>query len=214
MRVSFADVTFDSEERSVKRGDVALHLSPKAFDLLRVLIDASPRAVRKEEIVDAVWPDVIVEEANVRNLVAEIRGAIGPLAARAIVTLPRVGYAFRRDSGEANFEPQCSIVVNGAESALPAGVTVVGRADDCGVVVHASGVSRHHLRIAVTRNAAIVEDLGSKNGTWINGRKLGAVVAVRDGDEICVGSAVLRVRLSTSEQATTTFVRGAASGGD
>jgi hypothetical protein len=208
MRLVFGDVAFDPDERTATRGGAPVHLSPKAFDLLALLVRNGPRAVRKQEILDTLWPDVFVEEANVRNLVAEVRAALGEFAARAVVTLPRVGYAFRSDGLPPAAGPRYVLFVHGREHPLAEGTTVVGRDGDCGIVVHDALVSRHHFRVVVDARGAFVEDLGSRNGTWRNGEKVGGAVEVRDGDEIRVGDAFLLVRTSGDGQRTTAVREG------
>ncbi len=206
MRLLFGDVAFDSDERIATRAGAPVHLSPKAFDLLALLVRNAPRAVKKQEILDALWPDVVVEEANVRNLVAEVRAALGASAAPAVVTLPRVGYAFRARSLPPAAAPRYSLFVNGRTHPLREGETVVGRAEDCGIVVHDTLVSRSHFRVLVDGRRALVEDLGSRNGTWLNGRRANGPVEIRDGDELRAGDAVLLVR-ETRDWDGTTAVR-------
>lgn len=203
MRVLFGEVAFDSDERTATRGGQTVHLTPKAFDLLAFLVRHAPRAVRKREILDALWPNVVVEEANVRNLVAEVRSALGENAARAVVTLPRVGYAFRTGSLPPAVGPRYALVVNGREHPLPAGCTFVGRDGGCGIVLHDVLVSRNHCHVLVDARGAVVEDLGSRNGTWLNGRRVSGSVEVRDGDELRVGDAVLLVRVAGGGERTT-----------
>src|SRR6266446_1295013 len=95
----FGELVFDSSARQVTRSAEPVHLAPKAFELIQLLIEERPRAIRKTELMDRLWPDVVVEEANLKNLVAEIRAALG---AQTIRTVQRYGYAFAAlDSGEA-----------------------------------------------------------------------------------------------------------------
>ncbi|MHB8799864.1 MAG: FHA domain-containing protein [Thermoanaerobaculia bacterium] len=213
MRLVFGDLAFDTDERMATRGGEPVHLSPKAFDLLALLVRHGPRAVRKPEILDALWPDVVVEEANVRNLVAEVRAALGADAARAVVTLPRVGYAFRAGSLPPAAAPRFALFVNGREHPLPEGRTVVGRDGSCGIVLHDTLVSRSHFRVLVEAGGAVVEDLGSRNGTWLNGRRVSGPAEVRDGDELRAGDAVLLVRVAAGGDRTTA-VRESGTRGD
>ena len=92
MRAEFGEFVFDSATREVTRRGQVVRLAPKAFDLLQILIEERPRAVRKEELRERLWPDVVVDEANLKNLVGEIRSALGE--EKIIRTLPRFGYAF------------------------------------------------------------------------------------------------------------------------
>src|SRR5438128_22659 len=96
MTVRFAGCTLDMEARSLRRGTAEVHLSPKAFEVLRVLIDNRPRALSKAELLETVWPGVFVSEASVAQVINEIRDAISDRArpARIVRTVHRHGYAF------------------------------------------------------------------------------------------------------------------------
>ncbi len=80
------------------------------------------------------------------------------------------------------------------EIALAEGENVIGRVVDAAVRISSSKVSRRHARILVTGGRAFLEDLGSKNGTHIRGRRIRAVTELQDGDEIVVGRDVLVFR--------------------
>ena len=89
-------MTFDAETRQLWRGEREFHLSPKAFDLLALLVARRPAAVSKIAIRELLWPDTFVSETNLPALVAEIRAALGDDARepRFVRTLHRIGYAF------------------------------------------------------------------------------------------------------------------------
>ena len=72
---------------------------------------------------------------------------------------------------------------------------VIGRRPDCDLVLRDDAVSGHHARIAWDGAGWQVEDLGSKNGTYVNGRPAKSAIALRSGDAIQVGSATWRVEL-------------------
>jgi DNA-binding winged helix-turn-helix (wHTH) protein len=94
MRISLGDFVVDAATRQILRGQVPVHLSPKAFDLLMKLLAERPRAVRKAELQDHLWPDTFVSEANLPMLVGEIRLALGDSRSTPtfIRTVPRFGY--------------------------------------------------------------------------------------------------------------------------
>ena len=71
---------------------------------------------------------------------------------------------------------------------------MIGRAPDADVSLGSSSVSRRHARITVARHQATVEDLGSKNGTWVRGRRISAPIALEDGDRLRFGSAAVTFR--------------------
>ena len=86
----------DAAGRRVLRDGADVHLTPKAFELLLLLIGRRPAAVSKSDIMESLWPGTFVLEANVANLVAEIRSALrdDPSQPRVVRTVPRFGYAF------------------------------------------------------------------------------------------------------------------------
>ncbi|HSP15095.1 MAG TPA: winged helix-turn-helix domain-containing protein [Thermoanaerobaculia bacterium] len=71
MPVRFGEFVFDTESRQPLNGGSDLHLSPKAFRLLEVLIARRPAVVSKQPLLDEIWEGQIVEEESVKNLVAE-----------------------------------------------------------------------------------------------------------------------------------------------
>ena len=97
MQVRFGPFVLDSESRELLRDSSRVPLSPKAFDLLCILVAGRPKAISKGELQDRLWPATFVVEKNLANLVSEIRDAIGddPSDPRFIRTVPRFGYAFR-----------------------------------------------------------------------------------------------------------------------
>ena len=191
MQVRFGEFVFDSSSRELTRRGEPVHLAPKAFDLLQILIEERPRAVRKEQLRDRLWPDVVVDEANLKNLVGEIRSAFGP--EKVIRTVPRYGYAFA-GGGDAPAPTTARLIEGDRVHRLEWGVNVIGRDDDCAVVLDFTGVSRRHARITVGHGRFVLEDLGSKNGTWKNETRVRQAVDLRDGDRIRLGGVSLTFR--------------------
>jgi len=70
MRLRLGSLTLDTATRQLLRGTSEVHLSPKAFDLLTLLVETRPRAVAKAELQNELWPDVFVSETNLAGLVA------------------------------------------------------------------------------------------------------------------------------------------------
>ena len=97
MRVRFGTFVLDPDTRELLRGDAPVPLSPKAFDLLYILVAERPKAISKNDLQERLWPATFVVEKNLANLVSEIRDAIGddPGNPRFIRTIRRFGYAFR-----------------------------------------------------------------------------------------------------------------------
>ncbi|HEY3203082.1 MAG TPA: FHA domain-containing protein [Thermoanaerobaculia bacterium] len=176
----------------MRRGKGAVHLSPKAFELLRLLVESRPRAISKEEFFGRLWPDTFVTEANLAGLVAEIRREIGDDARepRFLRTVHGFGYAFSDGAARTADEDGVFRLIWGArEVPLVEGENVLGRDPGAAVSIDDATVSRHHARIVIGGRSAVLEDLGSKNGTWLRGRRIASSEPLADGDELRIGSA-------------------------
>ena len=205
MRFLFAEFEFDSGRRVLLRHGRAAPLSAKAFQLLEFLLDRRPEAVSKTELLTHLWSETFVSEASLYNLVAEVRAALGdtPRAARFIRTVPRYGYAFHGDARPADAgveavqtaRPGPRLVSKRGDWLLAEGSNLVGRDRDCAVRIDSPSVSRHHARILVIQGKATVEDLGSKNGTYVNEEAVKTPVALEDRVEIRVGSVKMTYRI-------------------
>ncbi len=73
--------------------------------------------------------------------------------------------------------------------------------------IDAPGVSRHHARIRVEKGAATLEDLGSKNGTFLRGEPVTAPTRLEDGDQIRLGSVIVTFRIPPPAGSTETVRR-------
>jgi DNA-binding winged helix-turn-helix (wHTH) protein len=210
MRVAFGSFTFDSDTRELLQAGQRLHLSPKAFDLLHVLLEHRPKVVSKVELHERVWAGAFVGDATLSVAVAELRQVLGDDSreGRLVRTVHRVGYAF---SGEAiDLAPSAAAERRRYSGAwlswqsrplrLVEGENVVGRDPRCDVWVDASGVSRRHARIVLADGRATVEDLGSRNGTFLRGERITAARTLTDGDELELGSATVTFRSWSDER--------------
>jgi DNA-binding winged helix-turn-helix (wHTH) protein len=217
VKVRFAEFTLDSGARLLvgpRRDDI--RLSPKAFDLLCLLVERRPEVVEKAELHAQIWPATFVVEANLNVLIAEIRRALGddPKQSRFIRTAHGVGYAFaaetvelERQAGHASGAGSARFWLLWNERALVLhdGENIVGRDPQCDVWLDASGVSRRHARIHVTSgsDAVLLEDLGSKNGTLVHDEPIAGPTRLADGDVIQIGSIELRLRVWSEKGAET-----------
>ena len=213
MRIAFGPFTLDTETRQLRRGAEERHLTPKAFDLLELLARERPRALTKSHLLETLWPDTFVVEANLSNLVAELRAALDDDARqpRYVRTVYGRGYAFCEEAQEAvraAAAPESGsafcVVVDGRPRALHRGENVIGRAIDAEVWIDSESVSRRHAIIRVENGRAALEDLGSKNGTWLRGERVRDLAPLSDGDEVRVGSVTLVFRSSPADVATRT----------
>lgn len=206
MRVSFAECVLDLDRRQLVRNDRDVHLTPKAFDLLALLVAARPRAVAKPEIHDRLWPGTFVTESNLTTLVTELRAALDDDARspRYVKTVHRFGYAFCADATDQSERAPAarrrglylSLEWDGGEVALHDGENVIGRERDAVAWIESASVSRRHARILVSGGTATLEDLGSKNGTFHRGQRVTSPVVLANGEEIVVGTVPLRLRMS------------------
>ena len=212
MRVQFGRFTLDTESRQLRYGDADRHLSPKAFDLLRLLIECRPAAISKAQLHEQLWPSTFVSDATLTSLVAELRSALGenPRRPRFLRTIHRFGYAFKGIAAAVESRPtphdrpRCWIIWESGQLALDDGDHLLGRDRDVAVWLDSPTVSRHHARIRVSGQAATIEDLDSKNGTYLRGERLAAPSALTDGDELRLGSVPLKFRLLGTTSSTQT----------
>ena len=206
MTIEIGECRFDSLRREVRRGEERVHLSPKAFELLGLLVARRPRAVSKDELFGLLWPNTFVTEASLAGLVAEIRRELRDDARepRFLRTVHGFGYAFSADGvAESRDEGAvCRLIWGVREVALGAGENVLGRDASAAVFIDDATVSRHHARIVVDRSGARLEDLGSKNGTWVGGWRIGGPHPLVDRDEIRIGSVPMTFRCFGEEPAT------------
>lgn len=209
----FAGFSLDRATRQLLAGGREIHLSPKAFDLLRLLVEQHSRALSKAELQERLWPATFVGDANLPTLVAEIRRALDDSAhdPKYVRTVHRFGYRFVAAVTAAGRSPAGQeggrrMYIRGLDRQflLGDGATVIGRAQDAAIRIDAGGVSRHHARIIVDEGEARLEDLGSKNGTFVRGAPVTGACLLRDGDEIRVGPAVLTFTIAPATQATET----------
>jgi DNA-binding winged helix-turn-helix (wHTH) protein len=202
MRVQFGDITLDSGSRQLVRGGAAMHVSPKAFDLLCHLVEMRPSVVSKNQLFELVWPGTFVVEANLTVLVTELRRALGddPHTPRFIRTIHKHGYAFCGEATEIAPRPPARdalrawLLWNDRVLPLADGENVIGRDPACGVWLDQPGVSRRHARVVVTQEAAEIEDLRSTNGTFVSEIAIAGPHQLRDADIIQVGSVNLKYR--------------------
>jgi DNA-binding winged helix-turn-helix (wHTH) protein len=209
----FGTCELDLASRELRRQGRPVRLSPKAFQLLKLLIERAPAAVSKQEIHAIVWPGTFVSDASLTNVVSEIRARIGDSARKpALVrTLHGFGYAFAGTSRDAKTGETatsvCRVVLGSRRVVLSAGVNLIGRDAEAAVLIDHASVSRRHARIVLTGNVAVLEDLESRNGTFVNGQRIKSPTELRDGDVIGLGSvAVIVEKASTAESTKTDLV--------
>ena len=217
MSVRFGDCRLDLDARSLFRGSREVHLSPKAFELLKLLVEARPRALSKADLLERGWPGVFVSDASLARAVNQIRNGVGDTArqARIVRTVHGYGYAFVAELTEE--EPprkpdvrqtraKCWLVCGRRELPLTDGENIVGRGPDAGVWLESPKVSRHHAKIVVTGTQVTIEDLASKNGTLVGGARIAMPRILEPGERIQVGPFTLIFRVGGDSRSTETGV--------
>ena len=205
MGLRFGEFVLDPEARQLFRAGAEVHLQPKTFELLDLLVRSRPKALSKQAIRDQVWPDVVVGEASLTVAIAELRAALGDDAKepRYVRTVYGFGYAF---AGEVLDERAASSTARRTDGPAPRllwekrviplleGENVIGRDDGANVRIDAPGISRRHACIRVTGPVATVEDLGSKNGTFVGDEPVSAPTPLADGAIFRLGRVALVFR--------------------
>src|SRR6266705_707260 len=209
MRLRFGNCVLDSELHELTCEGRPVDLSPKAFRVLEALAERRPGVVAHADLRGLVWPDTTAGGTTLARLVNEVRGAIGDPARRPrfIRTVPRVGYAFAGPASDEprtgpSASPRCALQWGLRQVPLAPGENVIGRAADALISVASPKVSRRHARILVAEGQATLEDLGSRNGTYLGERRIEAPTELKHGDLIRIGPVLLMFRVSNAEEST------------
>ena len=210
MRFCFDRFELDVERRALLKEGAAVHLSPKAFALLGLLLEHYPKALSKKELTDALWPDTFVEESNLASLVAELRTSLGDQRrdAKFVRTVHGFGYAFccpvERTEG---LKRAATLLFNGEEIPIYEGVNVLGRDPSAGVLIDHETVSRRHATLTIQPSSAVLEDLASKNGTFVGESRLTDRAPLEDGATFVLGDARVIFRRGGRVRSTVTISR-------
>jgi DNA-binding winged helix-turn-helix (wHTH) protein len=200
MRYAFGECRLDTTRRELTTNGQPVHLTPKTYDLLKLLLEARPRVMTKNELMERLWPDAFVVEGNLPALIAGM-----------IKTHHGVGYSFAAQVQEltqsaANTADRCPRVVlrmGSRRVALGPGANSVGRDAEADVFVNDSSVSRHHARITVDGISVQVEDLDSKNGTWVADVRIDRPTHIPHGAIVIFGSVEAVLVVERSEEPST-----------
>jgi DNA-binding winged helix-turn-helix (wHTH) protein len=148
------------------------------------------------------------------QVIAELRAALGDDARNPsyIENIPRRGYRLvaQVTPVAASVPPARQVSVpfklqgEDGDHSLSQGDNIIGRTDEADICIDRTEVSRCHARVVVSGTSATVEDLGSKNGTYLNGERLEQPSFLANGDEIWIGRSVARFRFLIEGEATVT----------
>jgi DNA-binding winged helix-turn-helix (wHTH) protein len=184
-----------------------VHLEPKVMDVLVCLADHASDVVSKEVLLRSVWPDTCVTDDVLTHAIFELRRVFGDQARRpgVIQTIPKRGYRLiapvvldpdRTAASSTKEATICTLTWNEGCVTLGEGTYLLGREESLPIRVPFHSVSRRHARIVVGGGAVTVEDLASKNGTFLRDKRLAAPTLLRNGDTLITGTVRIRVRLS------------------
>jgi DNA-binding winged helix-turn-helix (wHTH) protein len=204
-------IIVDIGARLVRRDKIDIHLAPKAFDLLLILVRNQRNAVPHDHLHRSLWPGVHVSDTSLPALVTQLRKALGDTSGdgQVIRTVHRIGYAFVGDAviaGSPSPTPvsACRLIWRQQPIELSPGESVIGRDRECAVRIDADSISRHHARLHVNGDDISIEDLGSKNGTWVAGERIHGTVRLTDGTSFRLGSEIVRIEIGADKKPTKT----------
>jgi DNA-binding winged helix-turn-helix (wHTH) protein len=213
--IAFHGFKLDAARRVISRDGDNLHLTRKAFDLLTVLIEQSPRVVSKEELHRQLWPDTFVTDATIAGVIKELRRVLGghDHGESLIRTTHGVGYAFtgmvQACEDEAPADGRHWLVSGNRRLRLGTGTNDIGRDPRAVVWLDSPQASRLHARITIAGDVATLEDLGSKNCTLVNDRPVTQPTRLSDGDAIHIGESLFVFRVSNVVASTETAASSA-----
>ena len=208
MAYRFGPFLYDPVSHGLLRDGEEVSLTHKGRELLLLFLHNPGRLLTREQIVERIWPDVAVTDDALRFQVAELRKAFGERGDAFISTIRREGYRWEapvkvaadrpvrvaEEAGGKRVEPRYRLVLDTREIQLLEGENVVGRDPDAALWIDHPSVSRRHARIVVAGGKAMLEDLESKNGTHLNGKRIERRAALSDGDEVRIGPEVMVFR--------------------
>jgi DNA-binding winged helix-turn-helix (wHTH) protein len=184
------------------------------MDVLVCLAELQGRLATKQHLIDTVWRTEYVSDNALTHVIAELRSELGDDAEHPayIETIPRRGYRViapvtlpEADGTSPPADtPLFKLESDQGEISLVEGENLIGRAPDAAIRIDNSEVSRRHAIITVDGTTATLEDLGSKNGTFLRGRRLDAPARLANADEIRIGLDLARFRFVVHDDRTRT----------
>jgi DNA-binding winged helix-turn-helix (wHTH) protein len=207
--------TVEPDLDRISRGEESVSLRPRVTELLVCLARRGDRLASTRYLIDSVWGTEFVTVNALTQLVAELRRALGddPKQPRYVETIPRRGYrlvastTMAESAGATDAAEDLHFMLiddAGGELVLHRGENIIGRAPDATIRVDVSEISRSHARILIDGMRATLEDLGSKNGTYLRGRRVEGPVEIGNADEIQIGADLARFRVRLVDNRTKT----------
>jgi len=212
MKYVFGAFTFDAVSGELRQDGRRIPLLGTASELLRVLIEERDRVVSKDELLQRVWRGAPVEEGNLSTYITKLRTALhdDPQTPRFIRTHHGLGYRFIADvTDEASPRPPARVASGfaleweGRELPLVRGENIVGRTPaSASIAIGDPHVSGAHARIIIHDEGATIEDLDSKNHTFVGDVRVTAPRPLHPGDAIRLGGPTVIFRRATVKTVT------------
>ena len=198
----------------IKRDGAEVRLEIKVMELLVYLAHQGDRLVTRSELIDGVWGTEFICDNTLTHAVSQLRTALGddPKDPAFIQTIHRRGYRLvaevvdleGRSPDDVGQPSQFRILTPSREIQLREGANLIGRAPGVTVRIDSIWVSRHHARVEVELEDAVIEDLGSRNGTFVNGERVEEPATLISGDIISLGKLTDRLRFVQAGEGVST----------
>ena len=223
--VRFAEFELDFDAYALWRAGNRVRLEKLPMEVLMLLVSRAGALVDRAEIQASIWgSDVFVErDAAINTAVRKLRRTLGddPERPRFVETVIGKGYRFvcaveRTQSLVARgtaiaarrLLPRYVIRRGKEEFTLQAGENLLGRDPEAGVYLDHPSVSRRHARITIGPGKTTLEDLASRNGTFLDGRKVSKAVALRHGAVVGLGLVTLTFHARSAPDSTQPITSG------
>jgi DNA-binding winged helix-turn-helix (wHTH) protein len=191
--VRFGVFEVDLSTGELRKGGLRQRLQAQPFQILAALLERPGELVSRDDLRTRIWPEAVFVdfEHGLHKAMNRLRVALGDSAntPRFVETLSRRGYRFIApvEGHRAKGTGGLHIWFESRAFPLQEGGNLLGRDERADIPLDSISVSRRHARIEVRQGRAVLEDLGSRNGTWVGGRRVGQPVDLLDGDDIRVG---------------------------
>ncbi|HTI37938.1 MAG TPA: FHA domain-containing protein [Vicinamibacterales bacterium] len=228
-RLRFGEFELDVDAYALRSGGKPVRLERQPMELLRLLLDARGALVDRAKIQAALWDSGVFvgHEAAINTAIRKLRRALGddPERPRYIETVVGKGYRFAAavhdvtrdahirhtlrgaDDGHPLF-PKYSVRRGQEEFALGEGDNLIGRHPDARVYIDHPSVSRRHALISIRGGGAAIEDLGSRNGTFVDGHRVEARTDLHPGAIVGAGPIVMTFEVLSAPASTKPVRRG------
>jgi DNA-binding winged helix-turn-helix (wHTH) protein len=209
--VRFGEFEFDPAAGDLRRRGQRIQIQEQPLTILEMLVARAGELVTRQDLCERLWPEAFVDFDNgLNNAVSRLRTALDDSATspRFIETLGRRGYRFMATVEPARGAAAGSPVgawLSGevGRVALAPGENILGRHAPGVLELPSSTVSRRHARIMIG-DETWIEDLESKNGTFVDERKVTRRVPLDDGAQVRIGSLILRFTIVSGTDETRT----------